>query len=67
MGIKNRNYNLIELSKKYPNKWVALTRDNKTVISIGNNLKEVILQAKKKDAVFMKLLPVDSFYIPFSL
>ena len=62
-----RNYNLVNLSKKYPNKWVALSKDHKKVFGVGNKLKEVLLQTKEKDAVFLKLLPTNSFYMPATL
>lgn len=58
METKKRNYNLIELSKKYPNKWVALSQDHKKVIVVGNKLKQVALKTGKRDVVFLKLLPI---------
>ena len=64
METKNRNYDLRELSKKYPNKWVALSQDHKKVIVVGNKLKDVSAKLGKKNAVFLKLLPVNSFYMP---
>lgn len=67
MEATKRNYNLINLSKKYPNKWVALSRDHKKVIEVGNKLKEVSLRSKGKDVVFLKLLSTDSFYMPQTL
>ncbi|MEK7124606.1 MAG: DUF5678 domain-containing protein [Patescibacteria group bacterium] len=63
MEKNKRNYNLIELSKKHPNKWVALSRDHKKVLAIGDRLKEVSLK-NKEEAVFLKLFPKDSFYMP---
>lgn len=62
-----RNYNLVNLSKKYPNKWLALSRDHKKVVSVGNKLKEVSMQSKGKDVVFLKMLPTNSFYMPATL
>lgn len=62
-----RNYNLVNLSKKYPNKWVALSRDHKKVVSVGNKLKEVSMHSKGKDVVFLKMLPTNSFYMPATL
>ncbi len=64
MEVKKRNYDLRELSKKHPNKWVALSSDHRNLIVVGDKLKDVVLKAKKKDAVFLKLLPSDSFYMP---
>ena len=57
METKNRNYDLRELSKKYPNKWIALSQDHRKVIVIGNKLKEVASKTEKKNVVFLKLLP----------
>lgn len=67
METTKRNYNLVNLSKKYPNKWVALSPDHKKVIGVGDKLKEVSLQSKGKDVVFLKLLPTNSFYMPQTL
>ena len=64
MEALKRNYNLINLSKKYPNKWVAFSKDHKKVIAAANTLKEVSLKSKGKDVVFLKMTAVDSFYIP---
>ncbi len=64
METAKRTYNLINLSKKYPNKWVALSGDHKKVIIAGNNLKEVLLKSEGKDVVFLKLLSNNSFYMP---
>lgn len=62
-----RNYNLIKLSKKYPNKWVALSKDHKRVIGVGNKLKELLSKSVGKDVVFLKLLSNNSFYMPQTL
>jgi len=67
MKIAKRNYNLIKLSKKYPNKWVALSKDHKKVLGVGNKLTEVLSQSKRRDVVFLKLLPTNSFYMPQTL
>ena len=64
MDKKERNYDLRELSRKYPNKWVALSSDHKKVIDVGNELKDIVIKIKKKDVVFLKLLSADSFYMP---
>ena len=66
METKKRNYDLRKLSKKYPNKWVALSQDHKSVIVVGNKLKEVASKTEKKDVVFLKLLPSNSFYMPWA-
>lgn len=67
METKKRNYNLVNLSKKYPNKWLALSKDHRKVLSVGNKLKEVSMQSKGKDVVFLKMLPTNSFYMPATL
>lgn len=64
METKNRNYDLRKLSKKYPNKWVALSQDHKDIIRVGDKLKDVVSKVKEKDAVFLKLSPASSFYMP---
>ena len=66
METKKRNYDLRELSKKYPNKWVALSQDHKSIIVVGNKLKEVASKTEKKDVVFLKLLSSNSFYMPWA-
>jgi len=67
MKNRKKNYDLRALSKKYPNKWVVLSQDYKNLIVVGNKLKEVVLKTKEKDVVFLKLSPVDSFYMPATL
>lgn len=61
-----KNYNLSNILKPYKNKWVALSLDNKKVISSGNTLKDAALKAKRKDVVFMKAFP-NAFYAPVAL
>lgn len=67
METKKKNYNLIKLSKKYPNKWVALSQDRKSIIVVGNKLKEVASKTGKRDVVFLKMSPAGSFYMPATL
>ena len=67
METQKRNYNLVNLSKKYPNKWVALSKDHRKVLGVGNKLKEVSIQSKGKDVVFLKMLPTNSYYMPTAL
>ncbi|MCX6724321.1 MAG: hypothetical protein NT155_04110 [Candidatus Staskawiczbacteria bacterium] len=67
MEIKNKNYDLRGLSKKYPNKWVALSQDHKNVLVVGKKLKEVASKTGKKDVIFLKLSPANSFYMPATL
>jgi len=61
---KEKNYDLRELLKPYANKWVALSRDRRRVIEKGDELKEVAARVKSKDAIFLKVFPADSFYMP---
>ena len=62
-----RNYNLINLSKKYPNKWLALSRDHKKVVGVGSSLKEASMHSKGRDVVFLKMLPTNSYYMPSTM
>ena len=39
---------LSEVIKKYKNKWVALSSDNKTVVATGDTLNQVLSIANKK-------------------
>ena len=66
---QTRNYDLRELLKPYANKWVALSRDHRRVLAGGDSLKQVasIVRKQSKEAVFMKVFPADSIYIPTSL
>lgn len=64
MTIKEKNYDLGNLLKPYANKWVALSLDHKKVIEKGDELKEVIAKVKSKDVIFLKVFPIDSFYMP---
>ena len=64
MKTKEKNYDLRKLLKPYANKWVALSRDHKTVIEKGDELKEVVAKVKSEDVIFLKVFPVDSFYMP---
>jgi len=64
MKTKEKNYDLRKLLKPYANKWVALSRDQKMVIEKGDELKEVAAKVKSEDVIFLKVFPVDSFYMP---
>ena len=39
---------LSKIIKKYTNKWVALTSDNKKLVASGNSLDAVLISARKK-------------------
>ncbi len=62
--IREREHDFRKLLKPYANKWVALSRDRKNVIAMGNELKEVASKVKSKDVIFFKVFPTDSFYMP---
>jgi hypothetical protein len=64
MITKEKNYDLKELLKPYANKWVALSSDRKRVIEKGDELKDVAKKVKSKDVIFLKVFPIDSFYMP---
>lgn len=60
----------IDLSKKlrrYENKWVALSLDNKKVLGAGDTLREAKEKAerKSKDYILIKLPSFKVSYIPF--
>ena len=67
MKTKQKNYDLRRLLKPYANKWVALSRDHRSVIDKGDKLQEVTSKVKSKDAVFLKVFPTGSFYMPQSI
>lgn len=50
--------NWVHLYKKYKGLWVALKDDEKTVISYGKTIKDVMDKAKKKGAVLPILFRV---------
>lgn len=58
------------LLKPYENQWVALSPDRKRVLSSGHTLKNVTGQLdkrKRKEAIFLRVLPSDVYYVPLSL
>jgi hypothetical protein len=65
--MKHKNYDLRKILKPFENKWVALTSDNKKVISSGKTLVEVSKKTQDKNAVFMKVFPFGVSYAPLSL
>lgn len=62
-----KNYDFRKLLKPFENQWVALTVDNKKVVSSGKTLIDASVKAKGKEVIFMKVLPFDSAYAPTSL
>jgi hypothetical protein len=61
---------LTKLLKPYPSGWVALSADQRHVISAGETLQKAHDQALERgvpDAVFVKVIPPDQGYLPLSL
>jgi hypothetical protein len=54
-----------KIYKKYRGLWVALKKDNKTVIASGQTLKEAIEKAKKKGYKEPILFRVPTEIIPY--
>jgi hypothetical protein len=54
-----------KIYKKYKGLWVALKKDNKTVIASGQTLKEAIEKAKKKGYKEPILFRVPTEIIPY--
>ncbi|MEK7546976.1 MAG: DUF5678 domain-containing protein [Patescibacteria group bacterium] len=56
--------NTAEVTKKYVNKWVALSGDYKKVVASGETLSEVLKKiSSKKRAMVFRVLP-DLTYAP---
>jgi len=53
------------LTKKYENKWVALSADYKKVLATGASLGAVLKEAKQQEKVVVKILP-QAGYVPTS-
>ena len=61
-----RTTNFKEIHKRYKGKWVALTSDEKSVISSGNTAKEVYDKAHKKgfeEPILMKVPPEVAIFV----
>jgi phosphopantetheinyl transferase (holo-ACP synthase) len=54
-----------KICKKYKGLWVALKKDNKTVIASGHTLKEAVEKAKKKGYKEPILFRVPTEIIPY--
>ena len=54
-----------KIYKKYKGLWVALKKDNKTVIASGKTLKEAIEKAKKKGYKEPILFKVPTEILPY--
>lgn len=52
------------LTKEHEEKWVALSRDNKTVVAYDTDLVELDKRVEGKDVVFMKV-PRSDGYLSF--
>lgn len=44
-------------TKKYVNKWVALSKDYRKVIAVGDNLTDVLKKTTGENKVVLKVLP----------
>lgn len=61
---------LNEILKPFENKWVALSSDEKEVISSGDTLSEVeskLNEKEKHEAVFFKVIPFSVGVAPTAL
>jgi len=63
---------VIDLSKKlkpFENKWVALSRNHKRVLGVGDTLDQAKKKAEKKckEYIFIKLPSFDISYIPLQV
>jgi len=63
----SKNYDFRKILKPFENQWVALTADNKKVVSSGKTLIDVSDKTKGKEVVYMKVLPFDVAYAPVFL
>lgn len=54
-----------KIYQKYKGLWVALKKDNKTVVSSGKTVKEVIEKAKRKGCKDPILFRVPTEIIPY--
>lgn len=57
---------LVDILAKYEDKWVALSLDNKRVVTSGSNIEEVARKLKrlKKQGVLLKVTPLDTYLSP---
>lgn len=57
-----KNHDLTKiLTQEHEKKWVALSRDNKTVVAYDDDLIELDRQVDGQDVVFMKVPSADVF------
>ncbi|MFH1161737.1 MAG: hypothetical protein V1696_00445 [Candidatus Jorgensenbacteria bacterium] len=61
-----RGRSFAALTKKYENKWVALSADYKKVLAAGSSLDAVLKGVKQQEKVIVKILP-QAGYVPVSL
>ena len=65
-----KSTNLSQILKDFENKWVALSKDKKKVITSGETLDEVLEKINAEDRhkiSVMRVLPFDVGYAPHSL
>ncbi len=57
--------NFIEIHKKYKGKWIALTPNEKSVITSGKTLKKILEDAKKKGFEHPTVMKIPPAVLPF--
>ena len=60
----NTNYDLRKILAPYQKKWVALSPNHRKVLADGRTLKSVRSKTKNQEAVFIRVLPADTQYVP---
>jgi hypothetical protein len=64
--MRKTNKELINFTKKYQNKWVALDPKTKEVLASNKDLETLVenLESKKKDYFIEKVVPANIAFIP---
>lgn len=63
------NKKIVEIYRKFANKWVALNESNDKVITSGTSIVEVeekLSKTKEKAAVITFILPPDKNFAPYA-
>ena len=63
--MKNHALDFTKIIKKYKGKWIALTNDEKKVISSGKSAREVLEKAKKEGVESPILFKVPVLVLPY--
>ena len=53
------------LKKNHINKWVAISRDNKRLLAVGDSLADILKKTDTKEITVMQVLP-ETGYAPVS-